>query len=271
LQQLPQLPQEVNHLNLSRIEQKVIDVCKKGEYPLPPREIAEIIEEKASTVRGLCRRLVKKGLLYQPIPGHYDYLSPYGDERVSALMVHDLRLSTPVESLKTVVKRPDHEYVLEGIKIEYQFGKRNGKFSASVSDARGIGYTKLIQILDRIEDDAERYFGKELEYNCSYHLHRDLGYLRLDGFQSITIGVLKGCFKRIYQKEDVVRVEVGIKDATQEEMTDLVVSNFNQLSFFFSIRKSIQNIEKTVKEINRKVSDTQRAVNHLLKGSGGSQ
>ena len=49
-----------------------------------------------------------------------------------------------------------------------------------------------------------------------------------------------------------------------------MLSEFSLTSFCFSIRKRLENVEKTVKEINRKVGDIQRfLVNSLGGGKSG--
>jgi len=245
-------------MRLTETEQQIVDLMKEQEYLLQPSEIAEKTGLNPSTVRVSCTKLQKKGYLYRPIPGFYKFLSPYGDANMSGLRVHDLRLSAEVPGLRGAVKRPDVAFVLNGAEVVYQFGKRHGKFSVSVSHGRGLDYFGLMRVLARVEEDAMRFFGIELEYECSFHLNRDLRFLRLDRFQSVTIGDLGGCFRRIYQKGDDVRVEVGVSKASLDELVDLVTTEFNLTSFCFSIRKSLVNVEKTVKEINRKVGDTQR-------------
>jgi len=189
---------------------------------------------------------------------------------MSGLLVHDLRLVAEVPVLKGAVKRSDQGFLVGGAKVLYQFGSKNGKFSVSISCGRGLGYEGLMRVLRRVKEDVERFFGGGLEFMVSFHLNRDLRYMKLDGFKCMTIGDVEGFFKRVYQKGDLVRAEVGVCKASVDELVDLVLSEFSLTSFCFSIRKRLDNVEKTVKEINRKVGDIQRfLVNSLGGGKSG--
>ncbi len=196
------------------IEARAYHVIDASEVELKPCEVARKIHAprkptrgQYTTVRGICTKLLAKGLVLQPYPGSYCNKITYG-VRFVPLCVHNISLrSFVVQDVKSWEK---DEFV-GGVKIHVCFGSERRKVSGYIAcDVGGMSHDACLLALHRWFDIVQDHLGWQLNdlEILTFECNKDDYGVRLDGVQCMTKMNLFGMVERVYQKEEnLVRKE----------------------------------------------------------------
>ena len=196
------------------VENRVFHVIDASEIELRPVEIARKIHApykptrgQCTTVRGIIRKLLDKGLILQPYPGAYCNKITYG-VRFVPLCVHNISLRSFV--CQDVEHWEKDEFV-GGVKIHVCFGSERRKVSGYIAcDVGGMSHDACLLALHRWFDIVQDHLGwqiNDLEI-LTFECNKDDYGVRIDGVQCMTKTNLFGMIERVYQKEEnLVRKE----------------------------------------------------------------
>jgi hypothetical protein len=196
------------------IEARAYHVIDASEVELKPCEVARKIHAprkptrgQYTTVRGICTKLLAKGLVLQPYPGSYCNKITYG-LRFVPLCVHNISLRSFVG--QDVVHWEKDEFV-GGVKIHVCFGSERRKISGYIAcDVGGMSHDACLLALHRWFDIVQDKLGWQLNdlEIMTFECNKDDYGVRIDGVQCMTKTNLFGMVERVYQKEEnLVRKE----------------------------------------------------------------
>ena len=194
-----------NSLELSSLRASVLQLIDKSSIPLSPAEIASKLERNPSSVRGVCRELVKTGIIVQPYSGYYCSKSTH--RVLVPLRCHNIALRC---SVGEDVEHWENVEVVGGVKVGVCFGAYRRRITGFVACDSGMSLDACLLALNRWFDVAEKRLGHplgEVELR-TVEFNRDYVGVRLDGsLRCWTRRGLLGVIERIYQRRDCVRHE----------------------------------------------------------------
>lgn len=258
-----------NGYKLSPIETDILDTINESAIELFPKQIAEQLGKKLGTIRPYLRRMLIKGVIFQPYKGTYCNRITY-DVRFVPLLVHNLRLCFQV--VGDVVSWVFDE-VVGGVGLHVCFGSERHKVSGWLKCDRGMNRDTCFLALYRWIDVVEKRLGYEIPelFVSTLEANRDYAGTRLDGdFHAISKRMFLDTIERIYQKEEnVVRSEAKIsRPMTLTQVEEI----FNKGSTGFLVaeqnldnRRSLEDLRNAMKFMNQRELEIQRTVDALAK------
>lgn len=268
----PRIKQDKRYRLSSRgysIEARAFHIIDASEIELTPSEIARKIHApkkprkgQYTTVRGVCTKLLQKGLVLQPYPGAYCNKITYG-MRFVPLSVHNIRLYSNVCQN---VKHWETDEIVGGVKIHVCFGKERRKVSGYIAcDVGGMSHDACLFAVNRWFDVAEHHLGWELNdlVLTTWELNKDSAGVRLDGVQCITKKDLYGMIERTYQKEEsLVRKEWKVSKPMSinkfEEAMQKGLASMEGAQTVAELKKEVRLVGEAVKFNNSRMLGLER-------------
>jgi hypothetical protein len=270
------------------IEARAYHIIDASEVELKPCEIARMIHSprkpthgQYTTVRGVCSKLLQKGLVLQPYPGAYCNKITYG-VRFVPLCVHNISLRSFVCQ---DVKSWEKDEFVGGVKIHVCFGSERRKISGYIAcDVGGMSHDACLLALHRWFDIVQDHLGWQLNdlEILTFECNKDYHGVRIDGVQCVTKTDLFGMVERVYQKEEnLVRKErkvtrpmsvtkfeeaisKGFKDSEGAqhsfELKREVARNSEALKFTNSRLLQVERLQEAIYSVLRKGSEPGKLV-----------
>lgn len=251
------------------IEARAYHIIDASEVELKPCEIARIIHAprkptpgQYTTVRGVCSKLLQKGLVLQPYPGAYCNKITYG-VRFVPLSVHNISLRSFV--CQDVVHWEKDE-IVGGVKIHVCFGSERRKISGYLAcDVGGMSHDACLLALNRWFDLVNDHLGFQLNdlEILTFECNKDYHGIRLDGVQCITKTDLYGMVERVYQKEEaLVRKERKItKPMSLNRFEQAISKGFadtERAQYSFELREEVRRNTEAIKYANSRLLQLER-------------
>jgi hypothetical protein len=258
------------------IENRAFHVIDASEIELRPAEIARKLHApkkptrgQYTTVRGVIRKLLEKGLILQPYVGAYCNKITYG-VRFVPLAVHNISLRSFV--CQDVASCEKDEFV-GGVKIHVCFGSERRKISGYIAcDVGGMSHDACLLALHRWFDIVQDHLGWQLSdlEILTFECNKDYHGIRIDGVQCVTKTDLFGMIERVYQKEEnlvrkeqktVVAMSVNkFEEAISKGFNDSVNSQAN-----FEIKREVKANSDALKFTNSRLLEMERLLEGLYK------
>jgi hypothetical protein len=243
-------------IDASEIELTPAEIARKIHYPKKPRE------GQYTTVRGVCAKLLQKGLVMQPYPGAYCNKITYG-VRFVPLAVHNIRLFSNV---CVDVKHWEYDEVYGGVKIHVCFGSERRKISGFIScDVGGMSHDACLLAVNRWFDIAEKRLGWELSDLAvtTFEVNKDYAGVRVDGVQCVTKRDFYGMIERTYQKEEsLVRKEWKVSQKMSinkfEEAIQKGLAGMERAQNLEELKNEVRNVGEALKFNNSRLLDLER-------------
>lgn len=276
------------------IESRAYHVIDASEVELKPCEIARKIYDDGSenwnpkkittgqytTVRGVCAKLLQKGLVIQPYSGTYCNKITH-TVRFVPLCVHNVTL---LAGVCQNLKHWESDEFVGGVKIHVCFGKERKQVTGYIAcDVGGMSHDCCKFALNRWFEIVEGRLGyclqdlvlQTVEFNKDYHGRR------IDGFQCVTKMELYGIIDRTYQKEEnVIRRERKVTQPMSiskfEAEIHKGIDEIGKSQGDFETRRELERVKEAMKFNNSRMLEVQRLLETLVKysieereGSGG--
>ena len=251
------------------VEARAYHIIDASEVELKPCEIARIIHSprkpthgQYTTVRGVCSKLLQKGLVLQPYPGAYCNKITYG-VRFVPLSVHNISLRSFVCQ---DVKHWEKDEFVGGVKIHVCFGSERRKISGYIAcDVGGMSHDACLLALNRwfdLVNDRLDFQLNDLEI-LTFECNKDYHGIRLDGVQCITKIDLYGMVERVYQKEEaLVRKERKITKPMSVNRFEQAISkgfaDIEKAQHAFELREEVKRNTEALKYANSRLLQLER-------------
>ncbi len=258
------------------IENRVFHVIDAAEIELRPAEIARKLHApkkptrgQYTTVRGVIRKLLEKGLILQPYLGSYCNKITYG-VRFNPLAVHNISLRSFVcQDIKSWEK---DEFV-GGVKIHVCFGAERRKISGYIAcDVGGMSHDACLLALNRWFDITQDHLGWQLNdlQILTFECNKDYHGIRVDGLQCITRTDLFGMIERVYQKEEnlVRKEQKTVVPMSINKFEEAIAKGFNDSANSqanFEIRREVKGNSDALKFTNSRLLGMERLLEALYK------
>ena len=216
MSQLPALEKQT-------ISRRLYEYLQGEPYPVSPGLIALRTGLNRASIRVMCRRLLKEGLIRQPYSGHYCgigcnsaihgvgalRLGVYSDESQVYTVGPLLQNMVVVCDVGECEKFDDYCFTVVDAEIRLVFGSKRNQISLYVSCSNGVGIHAFSLIVTRVEDYLLS-LGFTQPFNwlvVNYELLVDGVRYRLEGIEALTVQVFEGELHKLYNKSYGVRGE----------------------------------------------------------------
>jgi len=247
-----------------RKKQIILEFLSSQRETFFPREIAEKLGLKPSTVRNYLRILDKEGMVRRLDGGRYCSNDTYGV--LVPLRVHNLRFRVVAPYLRDVEKIPDVDEFYSGVHLRIQFGRSRGLISGFISYDRGMDRAHVLLLMRRVYELVEGKTGRKIERFTvtSLEWNRDYYGKRLDsrsGIRCFTLREFEDYLMRVYQKDEyTVRVEARTsRELSLEELLEIQrtgsIGYLRDGEIINLIIRRMEAQETAIKWMNRRLID----------------
>lgn len=238
-------------------------VLKFERDPLSPKEIAFKTGLNHSTVRVLCRRMLRNEILKQPWPGVYVTNPTYGVGGVLAGIesqgpprVHNLRLRWRAPWIKKSAKETcdfDKCRIIMTIGRKRKLATANIAADeypldlAAVSIAVELWRIKVAHYLNRLPPH------EDIDVS-SVEIGWDYQRIRLDGLNCVTVQSFLGELERFYNRELGLRSEVKAANLSLDSLYALLkggVTAYNIMQATFATQRQVSRMNEILLEHNK--------------------
>ena len=254
-------------------KQLILDFLYAHRESFFPREIAEKLGLKPSTVRNYLRILHRDGLVKRLEGGRYCSNDTYGV--LVPLRVHNLRFRVVAPYLRDMEKIPDVDEFYGGVHLKIQFGKSRGLITGFISYDRGLDYAHVSFLMRRVYELIERKTGRKIERFTvtSLEWNRDYYGKRLDsrsGIMCFTLREFDDFLVRVYQKgENAVRVEAKTsRELSLEELLEIQrtgsIGYLRDGEIINNLIRRMEAQEAAIKWMNRKLVEINAKLEKII-------
>ncbi len=255
---------------------KVYAYLQDSIFPVTPALIADKTGLNHSSVRSICRRLLKDGLIRQAYSGNYCSLScNFAGHGVGVLqrgIYHDEGIVTgPVlQNLLCVVELPSvppmDDYVFDVVdaRVRLVFGSKRNQVSLHVSCPNGVSIHAFSLIVTRCEDYLSSLgFPSPFDWTVTnYELLVDGSRLRLEGCEAVTLQMFSGELLKEYNKSYGVRSEFRSSSPIDLKGFMSIVSGYGSdlraAARLGAVEDELRRQELTLRYVNGNLSDILR-------------
>lgn len=258
------------------IENRVFHVIDASEIELRPAEIARKLHApkkptrgQYTTVRGVIRKLLEKGLILQPYIGAYCNKITYG-VRFIPLAVHNISLRSFVCQ---DVKSWEKDEFTGGVKIHVCFGSERRKISGYIAcDVGGMSHDACLLALNRWFDIVQDHLGWQLSdlQILTFECNKDYHGVRIDGVLCVTKTDLFGMIERVYQKEEnlVRKEQKTVVPMSVNKFEEAISKGFNETSNSqanFELKREVKGNSDALKFNNSRMLSMERLLEGIYK------
>jgi hypothetical protein len=258
------------------VENRVFHVIDASEIELRPAEIARKLHApkkptrgQYTTVRGVIRKLLEKGLILQPYIGAYCNKITYG-VRFIPLAVHNISLRSFVCQ---DVKSWEKDEFTGGVKIHVCFGSERRKISGYIAcDVGGMSHDACLLALNRWFDIVQDHLGWQLSdlQILTFECNKDYHGVRIDGVLCVTKTNLFGMIERVYQKEEnlVRKEQKTVTPMSVNKFEEAISKGFNDTANSqanFELKREVKGNSEALKYTNSRLLGVERLLEGLFK------
>lgn len=248
---------------------RILNLIKKSEIELTPKEISTKLKINHSTTRGYLRRLLRNGKILQPYRTSYCSEITYGMIK-APLRIHNIILSSFASWLDF---SKDLTEFTGKVKIRVQFGLQRKKITGRISCNSGLDRNSVFFALNRFIDIVHEQTKHRLDSVIvkTFEVNRDYLGVRIDGAKCYTLKGLFDTIERIYQKEnDLVRHEVKVsRPMSVDQFQSLIsggLSAYNLHQGLGFLIQELKEVKEAMKFQNEVISKQSRVIEALSKG-----
>lgn len=241
----------------------------EAKEPLFPREIALAIQEKKITTRVNCRRLLKEGLIHQPLPGLYSAVTKLTYGSASVDKEHPPRLQNFVVEFGCQISAsiPDFVRQFGSIGMKILFGRRHQRVTCYLSCQEGMDLNSFVLALETCKYVVASKLGvfptdDSLKVDRA-ELLQDYQKIRMEGINCLTVESFTGIFEKMYNKENGLRSEVRAYHTSVEAIYALLkggVVAYNNVQLGFSILDRLEELLRIIVVQAEGIQNIQRMI-----------